>query len=78
VATTAAGAATTTRPALQPAAEEPIKVAVIALLLCLAALAVAFAVLLLAGAAFSALVQTEHPERFLSDPEHRRGLLLRA
>jgi hypothetical protein len=53
-------------------------VSVIVLLLCLAAVAGAVVVLLLAGAAFSALVQTDQPERFLTDPDHRRGLLLRA
>jgi hypothetical protein len=53
---------------------------VIELLLCLVAFAGAIvllpAALLLAGAALAGV--TEQPERFLSDPDHRRGLLLRA
>ena len=48
----------------------------IELLLCLAAFAGALVLLLVAGA--RVLLVTQHPERFLSDPEHRRGLLLRA
>jgi hypothetical protein len=48
---------------------------VIELLLCVAAFVGALVLLAIAGIAFCLL--TEQPERFLSDPEHRRGFLLR-
>ena len=69
-----AAAGTASSP-LQPGKEEPIKEVVIELLLLLAAFAGAIVLFLLGALALSALLLVEQPERFLSDPHHRRGLL---
>ena len=49
---------------------------VIALLLCLAALAAAVVLVPVGLLLFSALLLDEHPERYLSDPAARRRALL--